>query len=79
MFRTRYISWVERERLSLEFLEMRQGTELVTEITRMFTERAMFCLEFASEQDQMTRYLSMLKTNICQFVATQQCDTLMDL
>ena len=45
----------------------------------MFTERAMFCLEFASEQARMTRYLSMLKTDIRQFVATQRCDTLLDL
>ena len=47
---------VERERLAQEVLDMRQGTESVMEITRMFTERAMFCLEFDSEQDQMTRY-----------------------
>ena len=51
----------------------------MSEITRMFTERVMFCLEFASEQAQMTRYLSMLKMDICQFVAMQRCDTLLDL
>ena len=49
------------------------------EITRMFTERAIFFPEFASEQSQMTRYLSMLKTDIRQFVATQRCETLLDL
>ena len=53
--------------------------ESVTEITRMFTERAKFCPEFASEQAQMTRYLSMLKTDIYQFVSTQRCDTLLEL
>ena len=56
---------VEHERLSQEFLDLRQGTESETKITKMFTERAMFCLEFAaSKQAQMTRYLSMLKTDI---------------
>ena len=45
----------------------------------MFTEREMFCLEFASEQAQTTQYLSMLKTDICQLVATQRCGTLLEL
>ena len=39
----------------------------------------MFCPEFASEQAQMTHYLGMLKTDFRQFVATQRCDTLLDL
>ena len=64
MFRARYISLVEREWLAQEFLSLRQDGEPVTEITHMFTERAMFCSEFASEQSHMTRYLSMLKTDI---------------
>ena len=50
MFRTCYILQVERERLSHELVDLRRGTETVTEITRMFTEREMFFLEFASEQ-----------------------------
>ena len=79
MFRTRYVPRVEREWLAHEFLTLRQDGESVMEITRMFTERAMFCPEFASEQSQMTRYLSMLKTDIRQFVSTQRCDTLLDL
>ena len=65
MFRFGYIPLVERERLAQEYSNLRQGTESVMEITKMFTERAMFCLEFAaSKQAQMTRYLSMLKTDI---------------
>ncbi|CAH1445284.1 unnamed protein product [Lactuca virosa] len=79
MFRARYIPRVERERLAQEFLSLRQDGESVTEITRMFAERAMFCPKFASEQAQMTRYLSMLKTDIRQFVSTQRCDTLLEL
>ena len=79
MFRTRYVPRIERERLAQEFLTLRRDGESVMEITRMFTERAMFCLEFASEEYQMTRYLSMLKTDFRQFVSTQRCDTLLDL
>ena len=46
----------------------------------MFTERAMFCLEFAgSELAQMTRYLSMLKTDIKQFVSTKCYGSLLEL
>ena len=71
MFRTRYIPRVEQDRLAQEFLDFRQRLDSITEITCMFTERAMFCPEFASEQAQMTRYLSMLKTDIRQFVSTQ--------
>ena len=51
----------------------------MTEITKMFTERAMFCPEFASEQAQMSRYLSILKRDIRQFVSTQRCETLLEL
>ena len=46
-------------------------TESVTEITKMFKERAIFCPGFiASEQAQMTWYLSLIKTDIWQFVST---------
>ena len=47
--------------MAQEFLELKKDSESVMEITRMFTERAMFCPEFASEQAQMSRYPSMLK------------------
>ena len=50
MFSTRCVPRDERERLAQEFLELKQDSESVTEITRMFIERAMFCPEFASEQ-----------------------------
>ena len=79
MFRARYLLRVERERLAMELLELRQDAETMTDITHMFTERAMFGLGFAFEQTQMTRYLSMLKTDIRQFVATQRCDTVLEL
>ncbi|XP_052626750.1 uncharacterized protein LOC111890364 [Lactuca sativa] len=63
-----------------EYLDLRQGSETVTEITKMFMERAMFHPEFAaSKQAQMTRYLSMLKTEIRQFVSTQHYGLLLEM
>ena len=47
MFSTRYVLRDERERFAREFLELKQDLESVTDITRMFIERAMFCPEFA--------------------------------
>ena len=79
MFSTHYVPRDEKERLAREFLELKQDLESVTEITRMFIERAMFCPEFASEQAQMSRYLSMLKGDIRQFVSAQRCETLLVL
>ena len=65
MFHTRYVPLVERKRLAREYLDLRQTTETVTEITKMFTERDLFYPKFtALEQAQITQYLNMLKTNI---------------
>ena len=47
--------------------------ESVMEITKMFTQRALFYPEYAAlEQVQITWYLSILKTEIREFVSTQQ-------
>ncbi|XP_023766423.1 uncharacterized protein LOC111914944 [Lactuca sativa] len=80
MFRSRYVSLVERERLAQEYLDLRQGTENVTEITKMFMKRSMFSPEFAtSEHAQMTRYFNMLKTGIRRFVSTQGYGSLLEM
>ena len=80
MFHSRYVPLLKRERLAQEYPELRQGTESVTEITKMFTERSLFCPEFvSSKQAQMTPYLSMLKADIRQFVSTQQYCSLIKL
>ena len=48
----------------------------MTKITKMFTEGDLLSPEFAtSEQAHMTRYLSMLKKNIWQFVSNQRYGT----
>lgn len=48
MFCSRYVPLVERERLAYKYLDLRQGTESVIEITKIFTERAMFYPKFAA-------------------------------
>nr|KAJ0215317.1 hypothetical protein LSAT_V11C300135960 [Lactuca sativa] len=59
MFHDEYVPLVETEWLAHEFLTLKQGTESITTITRMFHERAMFCPEHVySEQAHMSRYLS---------------------
>ena len=79
MFLSRYVPLIERERLAQEVLDFRQGTESVTNITKMFMERAMFLPKFAaSEQGQMTQYLSRLTTDIRQFMSTQRYGSLVD-
>ena len=68
MLLSRYVLLVERERLLHDYLDLRKGTESVMEITKMFTEKAMFCPEFAIfEQAHMIRHFSMIKTDIRQF------------
>lgn len=50
MLHDEYVPLVEKERLSLEYLSLKQKTETVTMITRMFHERALFCPEYASSE-----------------------------
>ena len=62
MFCNKYVPLVERERIDQEYLSLRQATQLMTVITKMFTKRALFCPEYpASDQVKMSPYLSMLK------------------
>ena len=44
IFRSRYVPMVERGRLAQDYLDVRQGTESVMEITKIFMERATFFL-----------------------------------
>lgn len=65
MFHMEYVPLVEKERIVQEHLALRQTTESVIEITKIFTKRALFCLEcFALELARMSRYMRMLKTGI---------------
>lgn len=80
MFRTKYVPLVERKRLFHEYLSLNQKTKSVTEITKIFTERALLCPEYgASEEFQMSYYLSIPKMEICEFVSTQRYGSLSEL
>ena len=80
MFRDEYVPQVERERLAQEYLTLKQGTESVTVITKMFHERALFFPELVStEQARMSRYLSILRRDIREFVANSTYQTFTEL
>lgn len=80
MLHTDYVPLVERERLAHEYLSLKKTMDPMTEITKIFTKRALFCLDYvASKQVQMSRYLSMLKTKIREFFSTQQYSSLSEL
>lgn len=65
MFYVDYVPLVEQERLTQEYLSLKQTSDSVTEITEMFMERALCYPEnVASEQAQMLQYLSILKIYI---------------
>ena len=71
---------MERERLAQEFLSFNQKTETVTEISRMFHERALFCPEHMStEQAHVSRYLSILRRDIREFIVNSLYRTLVEL
>ncbi|KAI3679919.1 hypothetical protein L2E82_50899 [Cichorium intybus] len=79
-FKLEYVPQVEMERLVQEYLNLTQTTETVTEITKKFNERALFCPEFAAtERMRMTRYLAMLRTDIREFVSAARHQTLTDM
>ncbi|KAJ9560649.1 hypothetical protein OSB04_005809 [Centaurea solstitialis] len=76
LFKEQYVSQVEIERLTSEFLQMKQTTESVNEITDMFLARSVFCPDYVNnERTKKYRYLEILKPEIREFVATSQCKT----
>lgn len=48
MFREEYVPLVEREWMAQEYMSLRQTTKTVTEINKLFHERALFCPNYAS-------------------------------
>ncbi|KAJ9563654.1 hypothetical protein OSB04_008814 [Centaurea solstitialis] len=76
LFKEQYVSQVEVEQLTGEFLAMKQTTETVNEITDLFLERSLFCPEYvASERMKMSRYVEVLKPEIQEFVVMSECKT----
>ncbi|KAJ9567317.1 hypothetical protein OSB04_003283 [Centaurea solstitialis] len=76
LFKEQYVPQVEMERLTGEFLVMKQTTETVNQITYLFLERSLFCPEYvASERMKMYRYAEILKPEIREFVVMSECKT----
>ena len=68
------------ERLAHGFQSLKQKTESVTVITRMFHNRALFCPKHvATEQECMSRYLSILRRDIREFVVNSSYRTFFEL
>ena len=79
-FREEYAPLVEREQLAQELLSLMQKTKMVTEITKMFMERALSCPKYVSlEQVKMSRYMSMRKDDIREFVSNNRYKTLTEM
>nr|KAJ0216168.1 hypothetical protein LSAT_V11C300131450 [Lactuca sativa] len=69
-FREDFAPAVELQQLAREFLDMRQTTESVAEITAKFWERALLVPQYAGDDEmQRTRYHDMLRAEIREHVS----------
>ena len=76
-FRVEFAPAVDLQQLAREFLDMRQTTELVAEITAMFRERALVVPQYAGDDEmQRTRCHDMLRADIREHVSFSACPTL---
>ncbi|KAJ9538895.1 LOW QUALITY PROTEIN: hypothetical protein OSB04_031628 [Centaurea solstitialis] len=70
---------IEKERITAEFLNLRQTTETVNEITAQFLEKSLFCPDYVgSKEVKMYWFRQALKTEIQEFVATARYQTFND-
>ncbi|XP_052620076.1 uncharacterized protein LOC128126364 [Lactuca sativa] len=75
-FKAEFAPAVELQQLATEFLDMRQTTETVAEITAKFWERALFVPQYAGDEDmRRTRYHDMLRADIREHVSFSACPT----
>ena len=76
-FRAEFAPTMELQQLAREFLDMRQITETVAEITAMFRERALLVPQYARDEEmRKTRYHDMLGADISEHVIYSACPTL---
>ena len=79
-FEARYVPRVEQQRMMLEFMALQQTTESVSELNAKFMEMLSFCPTFAGDEAWLvTRYTSILRTDIREFVGMQDFATLADV
>ena len=76
-FRAEFAPTVELQQLAREFLDMRQTTKTVAEITAKFRERALLVPQYASDEDmRRTRYHDMLRADVWEHVSFSACPTM---
>ena len=64
----------------MEFLDMRQTTKSVAEITAKFKERDLLVPQYAADEEmKKAHYHEMLQSDIGQFVSQSSCKTLDDI
>ena len=69
-FRAKFAPVVELQQLAREFLDMRQTTETVVEITAKFWERVLLVPQYEGDEDmRRTRYHDMLRADIREYVS----------
>ncbi|KAJ9539354.1 hypothetical protein OSB04_032087 [Centaurea solstitialis] len=67
---------VEKERITAEFLNLKQTTETVNELSAQFLEKSLFCPDYVrSEEAKMYRFRQALKAEIQEFVTTAKYQT----
>ncbi|KAI3816068.1 hypothetical protein L1987_15753 [Smallanthus sonchifolius] len=74
LFLKHYCPRAAIERITEEFLQLRQTTETVDEITGIFFDKARFCPALLTTPEMwMTRYHLVLKTEIREFIHPSKC------
>ena len=76
-FKVEFAPAVELQQLAREFLDMRQSTNTVAEITAKFRERSLLVPQYAGDEDmRRTCYHDMLRADIQEYVSFSACPTL---
>ena len=80
MFRAEFVPTVELQQVARVFLDMRQTTESVAEITAKFRERASLVPQYAGDDEmRKNKYHDMLRDDIRKHVSYSACLTLEDM
>ena len=76
-FRAEFAPALELQQLAREFLDMRQMTETVAEITTKFREREFLVPRYAADEEMgNTQYHDMSRSDIREFITFSACPTL---
>ena len=79
-FRVEFVQAMELQQLAMEFMDMRQTTESVAEITAKFRERALLVARYVGDEEmRKTHYHDMWRADIRKHVSYSACPTLDDM